>query len=194
MSPETIEGLVADYGYGIVLIGTYFDHYGIPLFLVFGGIAASRDLLNVYGVLLCGFAGGWIADLFLYFLGYKTGLGYWMRFGWVRKMEKAILTTHRMFQTRPAVVVILGRFLFVVSKIIPPFAGMIHYDARRYVLYSFLGNVLFSLAYTGASYFAGPFLLGELEEMKLSNVVATVCFLLVLYWLARRTWRVPRQS
>ena len=111
MSPETIEGLVADYGYGIVLVGTYFDHYGIPLFLVFGGIAASKDLLNVYGVLLSGFAGGWIADLFLYFLGYKTGLAYWMRFSWVRRMESAISATHRMFQTRPAVVVILGRFL-----------------------------------------------------------------------------------
>ncbi|MGP0629251.1 DedA family protein [Nitrospina sp. 32_T5] len=193
MSPETIEGLVADYGYGIVLVGTYFDHYGIPLFLVFGGIAASKDLLNVYGVLLCGFAGGWIADLFLYFLGYKTGLAYWMQFSWVRRMEGAIVTTHRMFQTRPAVVVILGRFLFAVSKIIPPFAGMIHYDARRYVVYSFLGNVLFSITYTAASFYSGPFVLDALKELKWGNVAVAVCFVLGLYIIARRTLRSPRR-
>ena len=35
MSPESIEPLVRDYGYVVILIGTYFDHYGIPLFLVF---------------------------------------------------------------------------------------------------------------------------------------------------------------
>ncbi|MCF8720204.1 DedA family protein [Nitrospina gracilis] len=193
MSPETIEGLVADYGYGIVLVGTYFDHYGIPLFLVFGGIAASKGLLNVYGVLLCGFAGGWIADLFLYFLGYKTGLAYWMRFAWVRSMESAIATTHRMFQTRPAVVVILGRFLFAVSKIIPPFAGMIHYDARRYIVYSFLGNVLFSVAYTAASFYSGPVVLDALGELEWGNVAATLCFILVLYFIARRALRAPRR-
>ena len=69
MSPDTVEGLVRDYGYGIILVGTYFDHYGIPLFLVFGGIAASQNILNAHLVFLCGFAGGWIADLFLYFVG-----------------------------------------------------------------------------------------------------------------------------
>ncbi|CAI2717895.1 DedA family protein [Nitrospina watsonii] len=194
MSPEAIEGLVADYGYGIVLVGTYFDHYGIPLFLVFGGIAASKDVLNVYGVLLCGFAGGWIADLFLYFLGHKTGLAYWMQFAWVRKMETALTTTHRMFQTRPALVVILGRFLFAVSKIIPPFAGMIHYDVRRYVLYSFVGNVLFSLAYTGASFYAGPFLLAALEDLEWSNVALTLGFVIALYWIAQRALDPSRRS
>ena len=65
---------------------------GIPLFLVFGGIAASQNLLNLPLVFVCGFAGGWIADLFLYFLGYKTGLQYWMQFAFVRKLEK----THSM--------------------------------------------------------------------------------------------------
>ena len=64
MSPETIEALVRNYGYAVILLGTYFDHYGVPLFLVFGGIVASQDILNPYWVIVCGFLGGWIADLF----------------------------------------------------------------------------------------------------------------------------------
>ena len=182
-SPET---LVQDYGYGIILIGTYFDHYGIPLFLVFGGIAASQDILNPYGVFFCGFAGGWIADLFLYFLGYKTGLGYWMQFGFVRKLEKLINWTHRAFQSHPATLVILGRFMFAVSKIIPPFAGMIRYDTRRYIQYSFAGNILFSLAYTLLSLSLGNFIINTLNPFKITNLLVTLLFILAIIWITRK--------
>ena len=182
-SPET---LVQDYGYGIILIGTYFDHYGIPLFLVFGGIAASQDILNPYGVFFCGFAGGWIADLFLYFLGYKTGLGYWMQFGFVRKLEKLINWTHRAFQSHPATLVILGRFMFAVSKIIPPFAGMIRYDPRRYIQYSFAGNILFSLAYTLLSLSLGNFIINTLNPFKITNLLVTLLFILAIIWITRK--------
>jgi membrane protein DedA with SNARE-associated domain len=186
MSPESIEPLVQDYGYGIILIGTYFDHYGIPLFLVFGGIAASQDLLNPYGVLFCGFAGGWIADLFLYFLGYKTGLDYWMQFGFVRKLEKAISWTHRAFQSHPATMVILGRFMFAVSKIIPPFAGMIRYDIRRYILFSFIGNILFSVVYTFLSLSLGNVIINTLNPFKTSIIILTLAFIVIMIWITKK--------
>ncbi|MBT5550689.1 MAG: DedA family protein [Nitrospina sp.] len=186
MSPESIEPLVRDYGYGVILIGTYFDHYGIPLFLVFGGIAASQDLLNPYGVLFCGFAGGWIADLFLYFLGYKTGLNYWLQFGFVRKLEKPINWTQRAFKSHPVSMVILGRFLFVVSKIIPPFAGMIHYDIRRYILYSFIGNILFSVAYTFLSLSLGNVILDTLNPFKASIIFLTLAFIAIMIWITKK--------
>ncbi len=183
---STTEALVQDYGYGIILIGTYFDHYGIPLFLVFGGIAASQDLLNPYGVLFCGFAGGWIADLFLYFLGYKTGLGYWMQFGFVRKLEKLINWTHLAFKSHPATLVILGRFMFAVSKIIPPFAGMIRYDTRRYIWYSFTGNILFSLTYTLLSLSLGNYIVNTLNPFKITNLLVTLIFILVIIFITKK--------
>lgn len=192
MSPETIEALVRDYGYGVILIGTYFDHYGIPLFLVFGGIAASQNILNPQLVFLCGFAGGWIADLFLYFLGYKTGLQYWMQFAFVRKLAHPIDWTGRLFQTRPALMVILGRFLFAVSKIIPPFAGMIRYEVKRYIAYSFIGNIAFSAFYTWISVSIGSGVLASLKGLKAANVFLTALFILSLLWLTRRLLKSGR--
>lgn len=186
MSPEAIEGLVRDYGYGVILIGTYFDHYGIPLFLVFGGIAASQNILDANLVLLCGFAGGWIADLFLYFLGYKTGLHYWMQFAFVRKLSKPIDWTSRLFQTRPALLVIAGRFLFAVSKIIPPFAGMIRYEIKRYIIYSFIGNILFSAAYTWLSVTLGQGILAGLKGLKATNVILSLLFIATMIWLTKK--------
>ncbi|MFQ5673244.1 MAG: DedA family protein [Nitrospinales bacterium] len=191
MSPETIEGLVRDYGYWVVLLGTYFDHYGIPLFLVFGSLAAADHLLNVYVVLACGFAGGWIADLFLYFLGYKTGLQYWMQFALVRKLTGPIESTRRLFQSRPAVTVILGRFLFAVSKFIPPFAGMIRYPASHYILYSFIGNILFSVTYTAAGFLVGGLVLESLKELKIINILITVLFILAMAWLTQKLLKKP---
>jgi membrane protein DedA with SNARE-associated domain len=189
MSPEAIEGLVRDYGYGIILIGTYFDHYGIPLFLVFGGIAASKNLLDAKLVLLCGFAGGWIADLFLYFLGYKTGLHYWMQFAFVRKLSRPIEWTRRLFQTRPAMLVIMGRFLFAVSKIIPPFAGMIRYEIKRYIIYSFIGNIVFSAVYTWASVALGQGILAGLKGLKAANVILSLLFIAAMIWLTKKLFK-----
>jgi membrane-associated protein len=189
MTPETVEGLVRDYGYIVILVGTYFDHYGVPLFLVFGGIAASHHVLDVVAVGVCGFAGGWIADLFLYFLGYKTGLPYWMQFAAVRKLAQPIEWTRRLFQTRPAVLVILGRFMFAVSKIIPPFAGMIRFDVKRYVAYSFIGNAIFSTAYTVGAFLLGPVILDSLKSLKALNVAFAILFVLCLVWLGRRLIR-----
>jgi len=186
MSLETIEELIRDYGYWVVFFGTYFDHYGVPLFLVLGSIAAADHLMNVYVVLACGFAGGWIADLFLYFLGYKTGLEYWMQFALVRKLAGPIESTRRLFQSRPAVAVILGRFLFVISKFIPPFAGMIRYPAPNYILYSLIGNILFSAIYTAAGFLVGGLVLESLKELKVINILMTVLFILVMAWLTQR--------
>lgn len=186
MSPENIEHWVSDYGYGIILLGTYFDHYGIPLFIVFGGIAASTDTLNVFGVALCGFLGGWIGDLFLYFLGYKTGLDYWRQFAWVRKMDGAIETVDRMLRLRPALVVVLGRFLFAVSKLVPPFAGMVRYDVRRYIVFSFLGNLLFAGAYTALSFASGKWMIDQLGGFKLASIFFTLIVLGMMIALIRR--------
>ncbi len=186
MSPENIEHWVGEYGYGIILLGTYLDHYGIPLFLVFGGIAASTGTLNVFGVALCGFLGGWIGDLFLYFLGYKTGLEYWRQFTWVRKMDPAIAATGRLLGSRPALLIVLGRFLFAVSKLVPPFAGMVRYDTRRYIAYSFLGNVLFAGAYTLLSFASGGWLVTQLGGLKLSSVLITLIVVGLMISLMRR--------
>tara|TARA_B100000686_G_scaffold320900_1_gene373046 strand:- start:324 stop:902 length:579 start_codon:yes stop_codon:yes gene_type:complete len=181
-----VEGLVRDYGYWIILVGTYFDHYGIPFFLVFGGIAASRNILDVWIVLFCGFSGGWTADLFLYFLGYKTGLHYWMQFSLVRKFSSSIEFFEQMFHTRPAIIIMLGRFIFAFSKFIPPFAGMVRYNVRNYVLFSFTGNIIFSIVYTSASYFAGSWVLDSQTELKVVNVVFTLVFLAVMVLLTRK--------
>ena len=185
-----IETLVQHYGYGIILIGTYFDHYGIPLFLVFGGIAASQGLLNIFGVFCCGFAGGWIADLFLYFLGYKTGLDYWMQFGFVQKLKKLINWFHRAFQRHPAILVILGRFMFAISKIIPPFAGMIRFNTRRYIGYSFAGNIFFSLIYTFLSFSLGNFIINTLNQFKMTNVLLTLAFIVLIVFITRNTGNI----
>ncbi len=186
MSLEAIEGLVQNYGYWIILAGTYFDHYGIPLFLVVGGIAASQDILNPGIVFVCGFAGGWIADLFLYFLGFKTGLDYWKQFAFIRKFSKQIEMVRRLFETKPGVMVILGRFLFAVSKFIPPFAGMIHFPPMRYVTFSFIGNVLFSGLYTTASYLLGKTIIGALDQFKLVAICGTALFIFISVWATKR--------
>ncbi len=186
MSPENIERWVGDYGYGVILIGTYFDHFGIPLFIVFGGIAASVGTLSPVGVTVCGFLGGWIGDLFLYFLGYKTGLEYWRQFSWVRKMDRAIAFTDNMLRTRPAFMIILGRFLFAVSKIIPPFAGMVRYDVRRYVLFSLAGNLVFAGLYTLISFWSGPFIIDQLKGFKISSIILTLVIFIILANVMRR--------
>ncbi len=186
MTLEAVEGLVQNHGYWIILAGTYFDHYGIPLFLVFGGIAASQEILNPLLVFVCGFAGGWIADLFLYFLGFKTGLEYWKQFAFIGRFSKQIEMMQRLFEKKPAVMVILGRFLFAVSKFIPPFAGMIGYSSSRYVAFSFLGNVLFSCLYTVASYFLGKAIIGSLDHFKFAAVFITVIFVLISIWSIKR--------
>ncbi len=186
MSPENIERWVSDFGYWVILIGTYFDHFGIPLFIIFGGIAASTGTLNPIGVAVCGFMGGWIGDLFLYFLGYKTGLEYWRQFSWVRKLDKAIAFTDRMLRSQPAIMIVLGRFLFAVSKFVPPFAGMVRYDVRRYILFSFAGNLLFAGLYTIISVSAGPFIIDQLKGFKISSIALTLVFLIILVNVMRR--------
>ncbi|QPJ62635.1 MAG: hypothetical protein G3M70_12425 [Candidatus Nitronauta litoralis] len=186
MSPENIERWVSDFGYGIILIGTYFDHFGIPLFIIFGGIAASTGTLNPIGVAVCGFLGGLIGDLFLYFLGYKTGIEYWRQFSWVRKMDKAIAFTNQMLQSKPAILIVLGRFLFAVSKIVPPFAGMVRYNTKRYVAYSITGNLLFAGLYTFLSVLSGPFIIEQLKGFKISSIVVTLLFIIILVNVMRR--------
>lgn len=88
-----INSLISHYGYLALLIGCMAEG---ETFVLLGGVAAHKGLLNFAGVVAAAMAGGIIGDQLLYWLGKRYGTRLLARFSNHQdKVEKASQLIHR---------------------------------------------------------------------------------------------------
>lgn len=178
-----IAALVNRYGYAAVFLGSLIEGE-TALFL--GTLAAEKGYLNVGYVLLAGFAGGFLGDQVLYFLGRLYGDRLLLRF------PQLVPAAHRaktlLFRFRAPLIVVI-RFLYGL-RVIGPFAiGMADIPPLAFLTFNALGALLWVLAITAlADTFAGAltWLLAHMVIFKTLSLVTVVITAGVIYQRTRR--------
>ncbi len=178
----SVEGLVQEYGYPIVLLGTLFE--GQPVML-FGGFAAHRGYLDlVPWVILAGAVGN--------FLGFQAWFLAGRRFGrplierrpqWVGRIEKVQDWLGR-FET----VLIIGiRFMPGFDTVGTVAIGMSKVSTERFTVLNALGAMLWATTLAFAGYLLGNLLqavLGDLKAIEKPLLIGIV--MLTIGWIVYR--------
>jgi len=135
----------------------------LPLMILEGPVAtliaatlAALGAFNVFVVLILSIAGDMIGDIILYGLGYKYGLGFVRRVGkYIGITENLVLRMEKYF-TRHG-----GKTIFAVKSTTGlcwatfTAAGIVKMDFKKFVLYSFLGGIVWSGFLVALGYFYG---------------------------------------
>jgi hypothetical protein len=71
-----LESLLTDYGYPVLIIGTFLEGETI---LILGGIAAHLGYLSLHGVITCGLIGTLLGDQLYFIIGRRHGQAFLAR-------------------------------------------------------------------------------------------------------------------
>lgn len=148
--------VISALGYGGVVLLMAIESANIPLpsevIMPFAGFLAAQGVLNLYLIALAGATGCTIGSIFSYWLGKFGGRPL------IEKYGQYILISHhdldladRWFQNKGEMTVFVGRLLPVIRTFISFPAGIAEMNFPRFVIYSFLGSLPWSLflAYIG---------------------------------------------
>ena len=145
----------------------FLSHYGyfimLPLMTLEGPVAtliaatlAALGAFNVFIVLILSIAGDMIGDIILYGLGYKYGMGF------VRRVGKHIgITENLVSRMEKYFVKHGGKTIFAVKSTTGlcwatfTAAGIVKMNFKKFVLYSFLGGIVWSSFLVAMGYFYG---------------------------------------
>lgn len=181
-----LESFVTNYGYPVILLGTFFEGETI---MVLGGLVAHLGYLSLGWVILSGMAGCLVGNQLWFFLGRRHGRRLLEeRPAWRDRVEKVMqrLEGHHNL-------VIFG-FPFVYGfRIVTPIAiGLSNIPYRRFLVLNVLGVATWACLIGGAGFVFGNALetfLGEVkhyEMMVVSAVVVGGASLWLIHFLRRR--------
>jgi membrane protein DedA with SNARE-associated domain len=175
----SIEELVQQYGYAIILVGSLVE--GQPVML-FGGFAAHRGHLQlVPWVILAGAAGNFLSMQAWFLAGRRFGRPIVERRPhWSARIEKV----QGWLARYDAMLIIAIRFLVGFGNVGSVAMGMSTLGTPRFTLLNGLGALLWATALALAGYLLGGLieqLLGELEAIEKPLLIAIV--VLTLAWI-----------
>lgn len=151
---ELIVGFVTSYiaalGYWGVGIGMAIESANIPLpsevILPFGGYLVSTGELDFYGVVLAGTVGGTIGSVLSYYLGLWGGRPFLVKYGrYFGFSIKHLEMADHWFNRYGEATVFFTRLMPVVRTFISLPAGISGMNFKRFLVYTFLGSLPWSL-------------------------------------------------
>lgn len=151
----SVTAVIAAMGYWGLGIGMAIESANIPLpsevILPFGGYLVSTGRLEFWGVVLAGTAGGTAGSAISWFIGFKGGRPFLLRYGrYVGFSISHLELAERWFERYGEATVFFTRLMPVVRTFISLPAGIAGMDFKKFLVYTFLGSLPWSILLTYA--------------------------------------------
>lgn len=176
---QELHQFIVDYGLWAVFGGTFLEGESV---VVFAGFLAHQRLLHLPFVMLCAFAGSFLADQLLFFLGRR-----YREHRYVRRIrekpafEKALSAIDRY----PHGFILALRFLYGLRTVGPVALGVSRVSPLRFLVLNAIAAAIWAVCFSLLGYAFGQTiesLLGRLHGVETKLAVAAAIG--VIIWLA----------
>lgn len=170
-----------DLVYLITAVWTFFEGETVVLF---GGYAASIDLLNPYGLLIAAWGGSFLGDQCWFYLGRRYGCRLLKRFP---KLEPGLEVAFDYLEKYNTKFILTFRFIYGIRNVSSIACGMSKLTWRRFAILNFIAAGIWA-----ASFLAVGYLFGHLSDRVLGKasrifgLVMLAVFALVVWAIVRR--------
>lgn len=148
MNPE-LHHLIITYGYWLMAFGAIIEG---ETFLIAGGIAAQQGILHLPGLIALAVVGSCLHDWALFFLGRYCGSHYLKNKPQFHAKADGILK----LLDRYGVLVVIGlRFAYGLRTIIPTVLGISPISNRKFLIFDFIGGIIWAALFILGGYFLG---------------------------------------
>ena len=171
---DVLTGLIAQYGYPAVFAAAFLEVIFPPIpseviFPLVGYTAYSEGLglENALGMAAVGASGSTAGAIMIYYISRKLGRAAILRFGKrVRIGEAELSKAERWFQKYGSIAVLSGRMVPGIREIISIPAGIGGMSLPKFIVFTFLGSLLWSIALTLVGYYLGEAWSSFSEELS----------------------------
>ncbi len=204
---NTITSLIAQYGYPAVFAAAFLEVIFPPIpseviFPLVGFTALSRALgiENAIGMATVGSLGSTAGAILIYFVSLKLGRAAVARFGKrVRVSEHEIEKAETWFEQYGSIAVFTGRMVPGIREIISIPAGIAQMNFAKFVVYTFVGSLLWCIILTLAGYYLGEAWSRFSEQASFAFEVVTFIVIasiigIVGFWYIRRRKKAPAKQ
>lgn len=188
-----IIGVITTLHYGGVVLLMAIESANIPLpsevIMPFAGFLVAQGALNLYLVALAGAIGCVIGSIFSYYLGAWGGRPLIEKYGkYILISRHDLDLAEHWFTKHGEIIVFFGRLLPVIRTFISFPAGIARMNFWRFVIYSFLGSLPWSLLLAFIGYKLGE----HWENIRtyfhnFDGLILVLIVIAIIWWVWRHT-------
>ena len=189
---EVLRDFFHAYGYWTIAIALLLENAGIPVpgetILLFASfLAYSERELHLPIIIVVAVVACTVGDNLGYAIGRRGGRPLLTRYQNIfRIREKTIARAERIFSRYGAVTIFFARFIFGLRIIAGPLAGVLQMEWKRFVLFNFLGALVWVTVISLVGYFFGSQWEMLLHVVGRVKVVVAIVLLIAVLALWRR--------
>lgn len=194
---DFLRGLLVQYGYWAVAAALLLENAGIPvpgetILLLASFLAFSEHALDLRWIIVVGTIAATVGDNLGFALGHHGGRPLLERYQRFFRVRAATLERgEQIFARYGPVTVLFARFVFGMRIIAGPLAGVLRMPWKRFLLFNFLGALLWVTVIAGAGYLFGQHGQRLLQDMKAFDITVAVMVAVAVafVWWRRRKGR-----
>ena len=183
---QHLHAFFAEFGYWAVLLALLGENAGLPVpgetvLLYASFLAYSEHRLQLAWIIVAGICACTLGDNVGYFIGHRGGRPLLERHQrWFRVNPQAFARGERLFEQHGAAAIFWARFIFGMRIIAGPLAGVLSMPWRKFLLFNFLGAVVWVSAVATIGYVFGREFESVLSTFEHVNLIVFGLLLIAL--------------
>jgi len=184
-----MQNLIIQFGYIALFLGSFLEGES---FLIAAAFLAKRGYLNLYLVILIAFAGAYLGDVALYYLGRKRGVGILWKFPQARRYYPK---AKKLFNRFGIWAIFITRYLYGLRFASAAFLGLVKMKKREFLPFAFLSCAVWAVLMGGLGYVFGASLEALISHIKHYEKIIVVLIIVIGFgiWGIRRI-RISRRD
>jgi membrane protein DedA with SNARE-associated domain len=191
---EMLRNAVVQYGYWAVGAALLLENAGIPvpgetILLLASFLAYSEHDLRLPWIIVVATIAATVGDNLGFALGYYGGRPLLLRYQTIFRIKNATISRgEELFAKYGSVTVFFARFVFGMRIIAGPMAGVLRMSWRKFLVFNFLGAVVWVSVISSAGYLFGRHWDRLEEGLNQFNVMAVIIVLVIagVWWWRNR--------
>jgi membrane protein DedA with SNARE-associated domain len=192
---ELLRGYLTHYGYWAVGAALLLENAGLPvpgetILLLASFLAYSEHRLGLPYIILVGIGAATLGDNLGFAIGSYGGRPLLERYQKTLRIRPAVIARgEELFARYGAATIFIARFIAGMRIIAGPLAGVLRMPWRKFLLFNFLGAVLWVNVIAGVGYFFGKHwdaLVDWVQDANLAIAIVVVILAALFWWRRRR--------
>lgn len=193
---ELLRGYLAHYGYWTVGAALLLENAGLPvpgetILLLASFLAYSEHRLALPYVILVGICAATLGDNLGFAIGFHGGRPLLDRYRKTLRIQPAVITRgEELFARYGSTTIFVARFIAGMRIVAGPLAGVLRMPWRKFLLFNFLGAVLWVSVIAAVGYLFGKHweaLVDLVQDANLAIAIVVVIACALFWWKRRRS-------
>ena len=190
---EVLRGYLASYGYWAVAVTLLLENAGLPvpgetILLLASFVAFSERSLHLPTIILVATCAAVVGDNVGYWIGHRGGRALLERYQhFIRR--STVERGERLFARYGPMTIFFARFIAGLRIIAGPLAGILGMNWPKFVIWNFLGAIVWVSAISMIGYFLGSnweTLVRVVKHLHLTALLVAAAVILLIWWRRRR--------